>query len=291
MRSLLFVPADSEKKLLKGLESGADVLIIDLEDSVAAANKPAGRAMAAEFVMSHRQGPALYVRINDLASGMSDDDLAAIMKARPAGIMLPKTGGGDDVGRLDARLRVHEAENGIEDGATRIIPIITETPAAVLNMASYTGSSKRLAGLTWGAEDLSAEIGAAQTRDDEGSYTDVFRFARLSTILAATAAEVTPIDTVFPNFRDEDAFRRDCLEGMRDGFTARMAIHPAQVAIINEIFTPSSEAVAHARAVIDAFAAAGDVGVVGIDGKMFDRPHLKRAERLLARASAAGAAL
>ena len=288
MRSLLFVPADSEKKLLKGLESGADALIIDLEDSVAAPNKPAGRAMATEFVMSHRQGPALYVRINDLASGMSDDDLAAIMKARPAGIMLPKSGGGDDVGRLDARLRVHEAENGIEDGATRIIPIITETPAAVLNMASYTGSSKRLAGLTWGAEDLSAEIGAAQTRDDEGRYTDVFRFARLSTILAATAAEVTPIDTVFPNFRDEDAFRRDCLEGMRDGFTARMAIHPAQVAIINEVFTPSTEAVAHARAVIDAFAAAGDVGVVGIDGKMFDRPHLKRAERLLARATAAG---
>ena len=288
MRSLLFVPADSEKKLLKGLESGADALIIDLEDSVAAPNKPAGRAMATEFVMSHRQGPALYVRINDLASGMSDDDLAAIMKARPAGIMLPKSGGGDDVGRLDARLRVHEAENDIEDGATRIIPIITETPAAVLNMASYTGSSKRLAGLTWGAEDLSAEIGAAQTRDDEGRYTDVFRFARLSTILAATAAEVTPIDTVFPNFRDEDAFRRDCLEGMRDGFTARMAIHPAQVAIINEVFTPSTEAVAHARAVIDAFAAAGDVGVVGIDGKMFDRPHLKRAERLLARATAAG---
>ena len=290
MRSLLFVPADSEKKLLKGLESGADALIIDLEDSVASANKPAGRAMAAEFVMSHRQGPTLYVRINDLASGMSDDDLAAIMKARPAGIMLPKTGGGDDVGRLDTRLRVHEAKNGIEDGATRIIPIITETPAAVLNMASYTGSSKRLAGLTWGAEDLSAEIGAAQTRDDEGCYTDVFRFARLSTILAATAAEVTPVDTVFPNFRDEDAFRRDCLEGMRDGFTARMAIHPAQVAIINEVFTPSTEAVAHARAVIDAFAAAGDVGVVGIDGKMFDRPHLKRAERLLARASAAGVA-
>lgn len=294
MRSLLFVPADSEKKLLKGLESGADALIIDLEDSVAMANKPAGRALAAKFIAAHGQEnpqvPALYLRINDLASGMSDDDLAAVMQAKPAGIMLPKSGGGDDVARLDARLRVHEAENGIADGATHIIPIITETPAAALNMASYSGSSKRLAGLTWGAEDLSAEIGAAQTRDETGRYTDVFRFARLSTILAATAAQVTPIDTVFPNFRDEEAFRRDCLEGVRDGFTARMAIHPAQIAIINETFTPSADAIAHARIVIDAFAAAGNVGVVGIDGKMFDRPHLKRAERLLARAQAAGVA-
>ena len=287
MRSLLFVPADSEKKLLKGLESGADTLIIDLEDSVAAANKPAGRALTAEFIASHQHGPTLYVRINDLSSGISEDDLAAVMKAKPAGIMLPKSGGGDDVARLDVRLRVHEAENGIEDGATRIIPIITETPAALLNVATYAGASARLAGLTWGAEDLSAEIGAAQTRDEAGHYTDVFRFARVSTILTATAAEVAPIDTVFPNFRDEAAFRRDCLEGARDGFTARMAIHPAQVPLINEVFTPSPEAIAQASAVIEAFAAAGDAGVVGIDGKMFDRPHLKRAERLLARAEAA----
>lgn len=287
MRSLLFVPADSERKLLKGLESGADALIIDLEDSVAAANKPAGRALAAEFIAAHRTGPALYVRINDLSSGMSDDDLAAVMAAKPDGIMLPKSGGGQDVGRLDMRLRVHEAENGVADGATRIVPIITETPAALLNVATYAGASARLAGLTWGAEDLSAEIGAAQTRNEAGRYTDVFRFARLSTILAATAADVAPVDTVFPNFRDEEAFRRDCLEGARDGFTARMAIHPAQVAVINETFTPSPEAIAHASAVVEAFAAAGNAGVVGIDGKMFDRPHLIRAERLLARAGAA----
>lgn len=287
MRSLLFVPADSEKKLARGLESGADALIIDLEDSVAAASKPAGRALAAEFIAAQTNGPALYVRINDLSSGMSDADLAAVMKARPAGIMLPKSGGGDDVGRLDVRLRVFEAENGVADGATRIIPIITETPAALLNVSTYAGASARLAGLTWGAEDLSAEIGAAQTRDEAGRYTDVFRFARISTILAATAAEVTPIDTVFPNFRDEKAFRRDCLEGVRDGFTARMAIHPAQVPVINEAFTPSPEAIAHASAVVEAFAVAGNAGVVGIDGRMFDRPHLKRAERLLARAGAA----
>ena len=173
MRSLLFVPADSQKKLAKGLESGADVLIIDLEDSVAAANKPAGRALAAEVIASCKGGPALYVRVNDLSSGLTDDDLAAVMKARPDGIMLPKAVGGADVARLDVRLRVHEAENGIEDGATRIIPIITETPAALLDVASHAGASARLAGLTWGAEDLSAEIGAAGPGTVEGIACDV----------------------------------------------------------------------------------------------------------------------
>lgn len=285
MRSLLFVPADSEKKLAKGLGSGADALIVDLEDSVALANKEAARRMAAEFIAAAKDGPRLYVRVNDLSTGLTDDDLAAVMKAGPAGIMLPKSNSGEDVARLGVRLRVHEAENGIEDGATRIIPIITETPGAMLNAASYAGASARLAGLTWGAEDLSAEIGAAATRDEEGRYTDLFRFARLSTILAACAAEVAAIDTVFPNFRDEAAFARDCREGVRDGFTGRMAIHPAQVAVINEAFTPSAEAVAEARAVVEAFAAAGNPGVVAIDGKMYDRPHLKRAERLLARAT------
>src|SRR5690606_35424953 len=147
------------------------------------------------------------------SSGLTDDDLAAVMKARPDGIMLPKAVGGADVARLDVRLRVHEAENGIEDGATRIIPIITETPAALLDVASHAGASARLAGLTWGAEDLSAEIGASETRNADRLYTDVFRFARVSTILAASAAEVAPIDTVLPNFRDEEAFHRDCLEG------------------------------------------------------------------------------
>lgn len=283
MRSLLFVPGDSERKLAKGLSSGADVLIVDLEDSVSADNKQAARETATAFIASESQGPSIYVRVNDLSTGLTDDDLAAVMKAAPAGIMLPKSNSADDVGRLAVRLRVHEAENGLADGVTKIIPIITETPLGTLNAATYRHAGARLAGLTWGAEDLSAEIGAADTRDGEGAYTDVFRFARVSTILAASAAEVAAIDTVFPDFRNEEAFRRDCLEGMRDGFTGRMAIHPAQVPIVNEVFTPSQEAVAHARAVVAAFAAAGNPGVVGIDGKMYDRPHLKRAERLLAR--------
>lgn len=286
MRSLLFVPADSDRKLAKGLESGADALIIDLEDSVAAPNKVAARAMAAEFIAARADtpSPALYVRVNDLSTGLTDDDLAAVVAAGPRGIMLPKSNGIDDVRRLAVRLRVCEARAGIADGATRIIPLITETAIGVLNAGTYGLGEPRMDGLTWGAEDLSAALGASATRDAEGRLTDVFRMARATTILAASAAQVPAIDTVYPDFRDLEGFRRSCVAAERDGFTACMAIHPAQIPIINEVFTPSSEAVAEARAIVDAFAAAGNPGVVAMDGKMFDRPHLRRAERLLARA-------
>jgi len=290
MRSLLFVPGDSEKKLEKGFGAGADVVIVDLEDSVANANKQSAREIAARFITTHRRqtASAIYVRVNDLSTGLTDDDLAALIPARPDGIMLPKSNSGQDVQQLSAKLRVHEAESGLPDGAIMILPIITETPAGVLAAATYAGASARLAGLTWGAEDLSAAIGARAARDDSGRYTDVFRFARTMTILAAGNAEVAPIDTVFPNFRDMAAFEAECAEAERDGFTGKMAIHPAQVPVINAAFTPSVEAVKHSRAVVDAFAAAGNPGVVGIDGKMYDRPHLRLAERLLARARTAG---
>lgn len=290
MRSMLFVPGDSEKKLAKALSSGADALIVDLEDSVAAANKETARRLAAEFIAASRGGPLIYVRVNDLSSGQTDADLEAVMKAAPDGVMLPKSNSGADVGRLSTRLRVEEAQNGLADGATRIMPIITETAAGVLAAGTYVPADTRLAGLTWGAEDLSAEIGASDTRDAAGLYTDLFRFARVATLLAASAAGVAAIDTVFPDFKDEEAFHRDCLEGARDGFVGRMAIHPAQVAIINEVFTPSPRAVAQAQALVDVFAAAGNAGVAAIDGRMVDLPHLKRAERLLARAKAAGLA-
>ncbi|TGS17184.1 CoA ester lyase [Mesorhizobium sp. M2E.F.Ca.ET.209.01.1.1] len=290
MRSLLFVPGDSERKLEKGFGAGADVVIVDLEDSVAGANKVAARATAAGFISDkrHRRGPAVYVRINDLSTGLTDDDLAALVPAKPDGIMLPKSNSGQDVQQLVAKLRVHEAESGLPDGGIKILPIITETAAGVLAAASYAGASARLAGLTWGAEDLSAAIGARAARDDKGRYTDVFRLARTMTILAAGAAEVAAIDTVFPDFRDMAAFEKECREAERDGFTGKMAIHPAQVPVINAAFTPSAEAVARSRAIVDAFAAAGNPGVVGIDGKMYDRPHLRLAERLLARAKASG---
>jgi citrate lyase subunit beta/citryl-CoA lyase len=293
MRSLLFVPGDSEKKLEKGFSSGADVVIVDLEDSVAAAGKKAARGIAAEFIAARRPdaGALVYVRVNDLSSGLVDDDLQAVVGSRPDGIMLPKSSGGADVQHLSLKLRVHEAESGLPDGGIGIIPIITETGAAVFAGASYRQAGARLKGLTWGAEDLSAAVGARATRGDDGSYTDVFRLARALTILAASAAEVAAIDTVFVNFRDEAALRGECLEAERDGFTAKMAIHPAQVPVINAAFTPSAEAIEHARAVIAAFAAAGDPGVVGLSGQMYDRPHLRRAEGLLQRARAAGLAL
>lgn len=287
MRSLLFVPGDSERKLEKAFAAGADIVIVDLEDSVSAANKEAARRIAPEFVRSRSGGgPAVYFRVNDLSSAMTDDDLAAAVSCRPQGIMLPKSGGGADVQHLSAKLRVHEAEHGLPDGQIRIIPIITETAAATLAAATYKGCSRRLAGLTWGAEDLSSVVGARVTRDESGCYTDVFRFARLVTILGASSAEVAAIDTVFPNFRDIEAFRADCREAERDGFTAKMAIHPDQVPIINEVFTPSKEAVAHAREVVEGFAAAGNPGVLAIGGQMYDLPHLRRAERILARARA-----
>ncbi|CAN7628281.1 CoA ester lyase [Mesorhizobium amorphae] len=290
MRSLLFIPGDSEKKLEKGFGAGADVVIVDLEDSVAAASKASARAIAKSFVASQRQQTrsAIYVRVNDLSTGLTDDDLAALVPAKPDGIMLPKSNSGQDVQQLSAKLRVHEAENGLPDGGIKILPIITETAASVLAAATYAGASARLAGLTWGAEDLSAAIGARAARDERGRYTDVFRLARTMTILAAGNAEVAAIDTVFPNFRDMSAFEAECIEAERDGFTGKMAIHPAQVPVINAAFTPSAEAVKHSQAIVEAFAAAGNPGVVGIDGKMVDRPHLRLAERLLSRAKAAG---
>ena len=209
MRSLLFVPGDSEKKLEKGLSSGADVVIVDLEDSVATQNKVLARKTAADFIRSRRgeTNSAIYVRINDLSTGLTDDDLASVVPSRPDGIMLPKSNSGADVQHLALKLRVHEAENGLADGGIRIIPIITETGMGVLSGASYRGASPRLAGLTWGAEDLSAAIGARATRDERGRYTDVFRYARTVTILAASAAEIAAIDTVFVNFRDTDGLR------------------------------------------------------------------------------------
>jgi citrate lyase subunit beta/citryl-CoA lyase len=290
MRSLLFVPGDSEKKLEKAFGAGADVVIVDLEDSVAPRNKRSACDIAARFINERRQQTesAIYVRISDLATGLTDDDLAAVVPARPDGIMLPKSNCGRDVQQLSAKLRVHEAENGLPDGALKILPIISETATGVLAAATYAKVSARLVGVTWGAEDLSAAIGARASRDENGRYTDVFRFARTMTILAAGAAEVAAIDTVFPNFRDMAAFEAECAEAERDGFTGKMAIHPAQVPVINAAFTPSAEAVSRSAAIVAAFEAAGNPGVVGIDGKMYDRPHLRLAERLLARAKAAG---
>lgn len=288
MRSLLFVPGDSPRKLDKALDSGADALILDLEDSVAPSEKPAARAAAAAFLARTRGAaarPRLYVRINALDTGLADDDLAAVMPAGPDGIMLPKAVGGADVAALGARLAVHEAQADLPDGATRILPIATETAQAVFALGTMAGASPRLVGLTWGAEDLSADLGAETNRDEAG-WTAPFRLARNLALLAAAAAEVDPIDTINAAFRDLDGLARECREARRDGFTGKMAIHPAQVPVINAAFTPSQAEIARARAVAAAFAQAPGTGVVGVEGQMLDRPHLRRAERLLARVGA-----
>lgn len=293
MRSMLFVPGDSEKKLNKGLASGADCLLIDLEDSVALDNKNEARKITAAFLrqaVSLSERPKLYVRVNAFDTGLTGADLDTIMPERPDGIMLPKSLSGADVTRLDAQLAVAEAENDLIDGKTRIIAIATETAGSLFTMHTYTGASRRLEGMAWGAEDLSADIGASTNRAPDGSYTEPFRFARMLCLFGASAATVTPIDGVYTNFRDMDGLRAECEEAERDGFTAKMAIHPAQVAVINDVFTPSPEAIAHARAIENAFREAGDgVGVVGLNGEMIDRPHLVRARKILARADLASA--
>ena len=286
MRSMLFVPADSEKKLGKGLETGADALILDLEDSVAAANKAGARETARAFLEAHVPSvdrPLLMVRVNALDTGLTDDDLKAVVAAKPDAIMLPKAESGADVVHLDAKLNALEALAGIAEGHVKIVVVATETAKAVFNLGSYQGASPRLSGLTWGAEDLSADIGSETNRASDGRHTEPFRIARSLCLFGAVAAGVQPIDTVFPAFRDSEGLRRECEEARRDGFTGKMAIHPAQVAVINAVFTPSAEAVAEARRVIAAFAANPSAGVVNLDGEMFDRPHLTRAERLMAR--------
>ncbi|MEO1397301.1 MAG: CoA ester lyase [Pseudomonadota bacterium] len=286
MRSALFIPGDSERKLARGLDSGADCLLIDLEDSVALDSKAAARATTLEFLASARETktrPLLYVRVNAFDTGLTDDDLATIMVGCPNGVVLPKSEHGKDVTRLDALLRVHEAQNDLDDGGTQIIAIATETAIGTLQAATYGRASRRLTGLTWGAEDLSADIGALARRRPDGTYRDPFRFARTQALLGAVAAGVQPIDTVFPDFRDEAGLKHECDEAALDGFTAKMAIHPAQVAIINDAFTPSTDAIEDARRVVAAFEDAGNPGVLALDGAMLDRPHLRKAQALLAR--------
>jgi citrate lyase subunit beta/citryl-CoA lyase len=285
MRSLLFAPGDDERKLGNALASGADALIVDLEDSVSAANKPRAREIASAFLALGRasDAPRIIVRVNPLESGLAEADLDAIVPGAPWAVMLPKAHGGASVQRLGAALAVREAEFGVADGATRILAIATESARAIFGMGSYAGCSARLEGLAWGGEDLSADLGA-ESHHDAGGWTSPYRLARDWTLLGAAAAGVLAIDGIVANFRDLDGLRAEALAAQRDGFGAKMAIHPAQVPIINEVFTPSPEALEKARSVIAAFAAAPGAGVVALNGEMLDRPHLLRARRLLDRA-------
>jgi citrate lyase subunit beta/citryl-CoA lyase len=278
LRSLLFVPADSERKLARAAEAGADVLLLDLEDSVGAERKPAARAMAAEWLAAPGR-PAAFVRVNGFDTGLAFLDLAAVVPARPEGIMLPKCPGGSEVLRLATALDALEAREGIAAGTTRILPIATETPAALFSLGSYAGAP-RLAGLTWGAEDLAAAVGARANKH-AGAFDDLFRLARALCLAGAASADVPAIDTVYPDFRDEAGFAAECAEARRMGFAGKMAIHPGQVAAINAAFTPTEAERAHAQAIVDAFAQAPGAGVVSVGGRMVDRPHLIAARRVL----------
>jgi citrate lyase subunit beta / citryl-CoA lyase len=287
MRSLLFVPGDSPKKLDKAMTSGADALLVYLEDSISPERKAQARGTALAFLQqagASKQRPRLFVRINGLQTGLTDADLDVIVAGKPDGIMLPKAEGGSAVIHCDAKLTAREAMHGLPDGALDIIAIATETAAALFLAGTYGGASRRLKGLTWGAEDLSVELGAEANRDGNGDFLDPYRLARSLCLAGAAAAQVQAIDTVYVDFRNEAGLRRECEQARRDGFTGKMAIHPAQVPIINEVFTPTAEALAKARAVIAAFAADPGAGTVGIGGVMYDRPHLERAKLLLARA-------
>lgn len=288
LRSWLFAPGDSEKKLGKALDSGADAIIVDLEDSVAEENKGLARDLAGKWLTVHRQqiaagrGAARWVRINALDTPHWRADLAAVMPGAPEGIMLPKSSGPEAVQQLAAELYELEQRCGVPSGTTRILPLVSETAAAALGIAAYhTASLPRLAGLTWGAEDLSSALGATRKRTADGTWTDVFRMVRAQCLLTAHARGVAAIDTLHADFRSEEGTRRAAEEARADGFAGMLAIHPAQVPIINAAFEPSAAELAEAKAIVAAFAANPGAGTLQLEGRMIDRPHLLLARRLL----------
>ena len=287
LRSMLFVPADSERKLLKSVECPADVLILDLEDSVAEARKVGARSTAAEFITAQaaKLDARLFVRINPLDTALAMGDLAAVVVPGLAGIMLPKTYSAADIVRLGHGLDALEARAGLEPGSVKIVPVATETAQAMLNMQSFAGAVgqlARLAGVTWGAEDLSSAIGAVSNREENGDWSPLYLLANSLCLCAAASAGVPAIDTLHADFRDAAGLAAACRASRRRGFRGRIAIHPDQVAVINEAYTPSTAERAHAQRIVDAFAAQPDAGTLSIDGVMVDKPHLTQAQRTLA---------
>lgn len=283
MRSWLFAPGDSEKKMGKAIASEADIALIDLEDSVVPDRKEEARPMVAEAIAAAEDRSRVWVRINPLASGWTEADLDAVIAARPGGVFLPKAEGGHDVETLDAMLSAREVTYGIEPGSTRVAALVTETAAAMFTTGTYDGAP-RLVAMSWGAEDLSSELGATQQRGPDGDYSHVYEMARSLCLLGAVKAGVAPIETVQPEFRDLEALEARARSVRAQGFRGMLAIHPAQIAPINAAFTPSEEELAHARAVVQAFADNPRAGTVAMDGNMLDRPHLALAKRLLAEA-------
>ena len=290
MRSLLFVPADGGAKLDKAMASGADAVIIDLEDSITTERKEGARAACLDFLKANaakKERPRLLVRINGFDTGMTDADLDVIVAGKPDAVVFPKAEGGPSAVHLDAKLTAREAVAGLPEGSIKVLAQAVESAAGLFLAGTFKDSSKRLIGMTWGPEDLSAELGAEANRDEHGLLTEPYRLARNICLYGAAVAKIPAIETVYVDFRNSEGLRRDTEAARRDGFTGRLAIHPAQVPIINEVFTPTAEQIEKAKAIIAAFAANPGAGAIGLDGKMFDRPHLVRAQALLARAGGA----
>lgn len=284
LRSMLFVPADSERKLLKGEASAADALILDLEDSVAEPRKPLAREMAARFIAARAAhiSPRLFVRINPLDTPFAMADLAAVVAPGLAGVMLPKIRGAADLLRLSHGLDALEARAGLAPNCVAIVPVATETAEAMLTMGSFVGTPlPRLAGITWGAEDLSTAIGAVANRDEDGQYSPLYQLAASLCLATAAAAGVPAIDTLHADFKDTAGLRAACRASRRRGFRGRLAIHPDQVGTVNEAYSPSAAELAHAQRIVEAFAANPDAGTLSLDGTMIDKPHLTQARRTL----------
>lgn len=285
LRSLLFVPGDSDRKFAKASASGADVLILDLEDAVAPSMKVAARGQVAGWIdQADSIASSLFVRVNPLETGMTEADLAQVTRQGLAGVLIPKANGAQDIAEIAATLDRLEEAAGMVAGTVKIMVVATETPLAMFNLGSYTPPHPRLIGLTWGAEDLSSAIGATTNKEADGAWTFPYQVARAQCLFAAAAAGVVPVETLYVDFRDSQGLEQDCRRSRRDGFLGRIAIHPDQVETINRCFSPSEEDVAEARRIVAAFAAQPDLGTIGIDGKMYDIPHLKAAQKTLAAA-------
>jgi len=290
LRSMLFIPGDSEKKLSKVDGCDADAVILDLEDSVSSAHKPRARELVHAVMMARpkrARTSQLWVRVNPFDTGLTLDDLAAVVPAAPDGIMQPKTNNPEDVRRLSYYLDALEATHELESGSIKILPVATETAIAPFRLGAFASAGlDRLIGLTWGAEDLAAAVGASTNLDAAGEWAFTYKMVRSLTLLAAHASGVQAIETLYADYKDDAGLRAACQAARAEGFTGRLAIHPAQVATINASFMPSADEVAHARRIIAVFEANPGAGTVGLDGKMIDIPHLKQAERVLAQATA-----
>jgi citrate lyase subunit beta / citryl-CoA lyase len=283
LRSLLFVPGDSERKFARAKDCGADALILDLEDAVAPSQKTAARALVAKLIDDQPKGDwSFIVRVNGLDTGLTLDDLAAVVKPGLDALLIPKTNGAADLERVGHYLDALEARAGMPQGAIKLASVATETAKAMFALGSYAPAHARLIALTWGAEDLSTSLGAAENKEPDGAWTFPYQLARAQCLFAASAAEVAAIDTLFHDYRDLEGLERDSRGSRRDGFTGRLAIHPDQIAAINRSYAPSEAEIEHARKIVAAFEANPGAGTLGIDGKMVDMPHLKAARKTLA---------